>query len=804
MIPRIFDRYSTGFLTRGLGTLKDAIFAPVREEKNGEYSLYLEYPLDGPKIGFIKEENIIYASTPRGAQPFRIYYTEIDTVNGIIAVYANHIFYDLEKNLIEDTNIVNKNGAGALSQMFSNTAYPHGFTTTSDIETMANSRLVRRNPVEALLDDSEDNCFINRWGGELEREGFLVYMHQRYGQDRGVTVKYRKNLEGLNVKTNMNTVATQIMPKGYDGLLLPEKYVKSTLISQYRNPYIAIYEFSNIKAKTEDNPNDEEALELEDAYAALREAVQKLYTEEHVDVPETTMTVSFIELSKTEEYKNYKVLEKIYPFDTVTIKHEPLGINIKVDMTYYEWDSLNEEYTALEFGNTLGNFASTLNNVKSVYDKVQNMETNVLQKAKENATALINTGLGGYVVKTRDEILIMDTDDINTATKVWRWNKNGLGYSDTGYNGTFDLAMTKDGAIVADFITTGTMAADRIRTGTLTAVTIENKNASFQIDLSGYGGATCYTNGYKSLDLAKNKINFYNWGKEGDYIGSIGSINTTSNSYPNGDPNKPNISMWNDLDSSVSIDYALPSGSATTHKRYAVFDKYNIQSNHTKPIKFYEGVEFSEEVYMWAPVNMHNYPIYLNDNGQAYIGETTVNSAYKAAKVPHIWVDGKLWVSSTEVTGGDYAEVFEWLDGNKNGDDRVGYLVELEGDKIKLANGDDVLGIISATASCIGDSANEWHGKYVTDCFGRYVHDDEGNKIISKEFDKTKEYTTRSERKEWGIVGMIGKVYCRCNKDVTVGDYVEAKRGIAVKADHRTNIRVISKSNDNIARVVIK
>ena len=93
MIPRIFDRYSTGFLTRGLGTLKDAIFAPVREEKNGEYSLYLEYPLDGPKIGFIKEENIIYASTPRGAQPFRIYYTEIDTVNGIIAVYANHIFY---------------------------------------------------------------------------------------------------------------------------------------------------------------------------------------------------------------------------------------------------------------------------------------------------------------------------------------------------------------------------------------------------------------------------------------------------------------------------------------------------------------------------------------------------------------------------------------------------------------------------------------------------------------------------------------------------------------------------------------
>lgn len=803
MIPIIFDRYSNGFLNRGLGTLKDATYTTVRERKNGEYNLTLEYPISGPKFQYIKEENIIYASTPRGPQPFRIYYTDTDAVEGVVTAYADHIFYDLEKNLVEDTFIVDKNAAGALSQILANTAYTTNFTSTSDIETIANSRLVRRNPVEAILDTNEENCIINRWGGELEREGYLIYLHQRYGQDRGVTVKYKKNLEGLKVQTNVNTVATWIMPKGYDGLLLPEKYIKSSLSDQYINPYIAIYEFSDIKAIDEDaETQDEDALPLEEAYAALREAAQALYDEQHVDIPETTLSINAVELSKTEEYKERTILEKIYPFDTVTIKHEPLGIDIKVDMNYYEWDSLNEEYIALEFGNDVSSFVSTLNNVKSVYNKVQDMESNILQQAKENATALINDGLGGYVVKTQDELLIMNTNNINTATKVWRWNKNGLGYSKTGYNGTFGLAMTKDGAIVADFITAGTMSANRIRAGTLTAVTIENKDSSFQIDLSGTGGATCYNNGVKSLDLAKTKINFYNWGKKGDYIGSIGSVNTVTSSYPNGDPNKPNISMWNDLDSSVSIDYALPSGSATTHKRYAVFDKYNIQSNHTKPIKFFEGVEFSEEVYMWAPVNMHNYPIYLSDNGQAYIDETTVNGAYKAAKVPNLWIDGKGWVGTYEFTGGDYAETFEWADGNPNGEDRVGLLVELEGNKIKPANGTDILGAISNTASIVGDNANEWQGKYLKDCFGRYVLDENGNKIISADYDETKEYKTRSERQEWGIVGLLGKIYVKCY-NVNVGDYVEAVDGIAVKSEIKTNIRVLEVNGD-VARVLIK
>ena len=80
--------------------------------------------------------------------------------------------------------------------------------------------------------------------------------------------------------------------------------------------------------------------------------------------------------------------------------------------------------------------------------------------------------------KYPDEILIMDTDDIATAKKVWRWNKGGLGYSSTGYNGPFALAMTQDGQIVADFVKTGTMSANRINGGTLILGGRNNSNGT--------------------------------------------------------------------------------------------------------------------------------------------------------------------------------------------------------------------------------------------------------------------------------------------------------------------------------------
>lgn len=790
----IFDKITTSFVGRGLGVLKDALSCKPYEYKNGSYECYLEYPISGLHSDLIVEENIIYCNTPRGYQPFRIYQISKNDADMVLEVYAMHIFYDLRDNIIEDTNIVGASAVGAINQILNKTQFEHPFIAGGTLLTTANSRLVRKNPVEAILGD-DDNSILSRYGGEIERDNFNIKIHPQYGQNRGVIVKYSKDIKGLEVKCDMSTVVTRILPEGYNGFFLPDssKYVDSDLINNYIHPKIETYTFSDVKVEGyyTSYEDGEEILTVKQGYEKLKELSKKLFDEQHVDLPETTVSISIVDLKRTNEYKDLSVLVAIYPFDTITIRHNPLGIDIEVQMNYWQYDSLNDEYLILEFGNAKSNLVNTTNKLNNISEVLEKNQTNLYQQAIKESTDLINDGLGGYVVKTRDEILIMDTADKNTATKVWRWNKNGLGFSSTGYNGTYSNAFTSDGRIIAD----------RILTGTLKAILISNMDNSFTIDLSGYGGANLTTNGKKSMDLVNNKINFYNWGKDGDYIGAIGSINTKDSAYPGGNPNKPNIGIWNDLDSIISLSYQRSSG---INGNYVTFDKYNILGKTGKCIKFYEGTQFNEEVYHYNPINMMGYDVYLSADGKAKVTGTTVNSTYYAAKVPNLYSEGKVWANGVELTNADYAEMFEWADKNVDKEDRIGFLVALEKNKIVKANGDNIIGIISGTACVIGDNANEWIGKYKTDKWGRYLLDSNGNKIINDEFDETKEYLDRSERSEWGTVGLVGKIVCRSDGTACVGDYIKAINGIATKSESATNIRVLEKIDNDTIRVFIK
>lgn len=111
---------------------------------------------------------------------------------------------------------------------------------------------------------------------------------------------------------------------------------------------------------------------------------------------------------------------------------------------------------------------------------------NAKEEAVEKATELLTKFNGGYVVKKDGELFISDNEDIDKAQHIWRWNINGLGYSNTGIDGPYGLAITMDGKIVADFITTGTMSAERINGGTLKLGGNNNTNGSIQVvDASG-------------------------------------------------------------------------------------------------------------------------------------------------------------------------------------------------------------------------------------------------------------------------------------------------------------------------------
>ena len=196
---------------------------------------------------------------------------------------------------------------------------------------------------------------------------------------------------------------------------------------------------------------------------------------------------------------------------------------------------------------------------------------------------------------------------------------------------------------------------------------------------------------------------------------------------------------------------------------------------------------------------------------------------------------GDLSISGSYKTiGADYAEFFEWEDSNINNEDRIGLLVTLEKDKIRLANsGDDVLGIITGTAGIVGDNYEwSWNNKYLTDDFGRILYEDveefeeiivDINKeteeyitekvsigfhkhpIINPEYDSEKTYINREDRPEWDKVGMLGKIFVRDDGTCTVNGYATVgENGIATASSEKTNMRVLSRVNENIVRVLLK
>ncbi|RXM68352.1 phage tail spike protein [Clostridium tetani] len=362
----IYDSREINFEHNGLAVLDSCIRCEVEEELNRYYGLELEYPIFSTKAKYLTEDNIIKAPTPQGNQLFRIY-RKVKNMSSIIC-YARHIFYDLLDNFIEDCRPIELNGYNALNNILHATQYSHNFKANSNITTMATAYYVRKNPIEVLIGDN-NNSFINRWGGELKRDNFSISILNSIGRDNGVTIAYGKNLIGIEEDLDMSKVVTRIMPTGLDDkdntVILQEKYIDSPLINKYPSPKVKHLHFGDIKV------NPEENVTLNDVYKLLREKVQELFSEQQIDIPKVNYTIDFIELSKTEEYKNYKVLETVNLGDIVTVKHKKLDINIKQKVIKYRWDSILGKYLEIELGNFKENLSTDLNNITNSIEEIK-------------------------------------------------------------------------------------------------------------------------------------------------------------------------------------------------------------------------------------------------------------------------------------------------------------------------------------------------------------------------------------------------------------------------------------------------
>lgn len=464
MIPVLFAPDTSNFTTNGLGALADCTSCKVTEKRNGEYILTMQYPLDGIHFSDIKHSSIIWAKPSDGGnnQAFRVYKIK-KPMNGIVTIEAEHISYQQSK--IPVMPFTANSVSAALQGLKTNAAEDCPFFFYTDKQTIATYTQDQPASMRSRLGGVEGSI-LDVYGGEYEFDNYDVHLWASRGSDKGVALRYGKNITDISQEENIQNVITGICPfyANEDTLVvLPEKVIESEYTALYPYPRTEVVDFSS--EWTEEAPTVEQ----------LRARAQQYINDNNIGIPKISIDVSFIALWQTEEYKDIAPLERVNLCDTVTIIFEKLGIEAKAKVIATEYDVLHERYNKISVGDAKSSLANTIVEIDATTNQKIEVVKSYTDKAIVHATELITGGLGGYVyLKPNasgypEEILIMDSPDIDTAVNIWRWNKNGLGFSSNGYGGPYGTAITSDGQIVADYITAGVLRGDLLQAGTVAA-----------------------------------------------------------------------------------------------------------------------------------------------------------------------------------------------------------------------------------------------------------------------------------------------------------------------------------------------
>ena len=285
-------------------------------------------------------------------QPFRIYRVvpELDKVT----VYARHIFYDLLDNMIKSLKPSPSAVGASVAQSISGACLSsHDFSFYSNLTSTAEDvEWENINPVEAMLGE---NGLVNKYGAELSRDWYDVFLVKRVGNDTDVSIREGKNLIGISYDVDETDVVTRIMPTGEDAdgniLYLPELYIDSPNLNAYTHPKWIHLPVSEAREVTDGDEPKSKA----QCYAEMRKAAQAEF-DAGCDLPTVTLKVDFVNCSDAEEYKQYVALTDIFLGDSVRVVARRIGVEVSMRMTQYTYDCLTRKYTSV----TLGTAADTL------------------------------------------------------------------------------------------------------------------------------------------------------------------------------------------------------------------------------------------------------------------------------------------------------------------------------------------------------------------------------------------------------------------------------------------------------------
>lgn len=445
MIPRLFPSDATSWDSMGIGVLKDAIRCEVEENRNGSYELELEYPISGKYYSDIALRSLIIAKpnfTDR-PQPFRVYQIS-KPLNGVVTILAQHISYDLSGYTTKPMTVPGLQ-ASLIALTQSGNIYPAGcpFSFVSDMS--SSSTLTVHHPVStrAVMGGIHESL-LDTFGGEWHYDGYTCELLSVRGANRGVTVRYGKNLTSLK-HIEEDKVYTAVYPYYYNDeteitVILPEQVIPVS------------GDFDYAKVLTLDLSDEFEEAPTADQ---LRAKANHYISQHTLALPDENITLDFVQLDTLQD--------RVDLCDIVSVYYDKLGVSASAKCIRTIWDVLKERYTEVELGTARNSIASTIAKIEDeTVDKATAKANRSAQAIAQTVAQAITGNSGGYVVMhdtnddgEPDEILIMDTPDILTAVKVIRMNNAGIAFSQAGYSGPYSTAWNINGEFVADFIASG-------------------------------------------------------------------------------------------------------------------------------------------------------------------------------------------------------------------------------------------------------------------------------------------------------------------------------------------------------------
>lgn len=532
----LYDHDEEAFTSNGLGALPDAASCIVTEERNGGYEVEMEYPLTGSHFHDIQKRRILYVKPNPydDPQPFRIY-SITKPINGIVTVHAAHLSYDTSGSIVKLFPADAGSASAAMSYLKNFSVPSTPFTFFTNVGKSGTMSVPKPSSIRSLLGGS-DGSILDTFGGEYLFDKWNISLLESRGADRGVTIRYGKNMTDLEQEENDTDFYTGVYPFWYseseDGGLVTLSANNGIVNASGTYDFVKIMPLDlsseDFSKETTDSEGYVTTIE-KPTEAELLAAAQKYISDNKIGIPKVSLDVSFVMLAQTEEYRDFARLETVKLCDTVTVEFEKLGVKTTAKCIKTVYNVLTGKYNSIELGEPKSSLAETVSNQGTLIEEAS--DKSYMERAIQNATDLIMSGkLGGYVTVTKNEIYIADSKDLDKAVKVWRWNSGGLGYSKSGKNGPFETAITSDGKIVADYISTGNLDCSVLNVSNI-------HGDSILVDTIGaLNGINQLTDGYQYVKTGWLGVNDRGYNEYGIAVGRIstnddGSLVKTSSEY---------------------------------------------------------------------------------------------------------------------------------------------------------------------------------------------------------------------------------------------------------------------------------